>query len=224
MSTLVNLAMWTKRFLLGLGWEYVLFVGVWFILRLVFFDRLWWVALINYIGIYWFIPLPILIALALRLRYWRLLLGLAISTLTFFGLYSAFFLPSFRQGQETLTVMSFNVWDRNSDEQAIAHSIRTASPDIVGLQEIDSETTAALIRELSAEYAYQALMSPNPAQPYGVAVLSRFPIEETVTFGLPGDRSDLRATMWVNETRIQVASVDGIHNPSLTAPLREAVF
>jgi vancomycin resistance protein VanJ len=202
MSTLVDSTMRTKRFLLGLGWGYVLFVGVWFILRLVFFDRLWWIALINYVGIYWFIPLPILIAFGLRLRYWRLLLGLAIPTLTFLGLYGAFFLPSFQQDQGTLTVMSFNVWDSSSDEQAIAHSIRTANPNVVGLQEIDSETTAALIQELSAEYAYQALMSPNPAQPNGVAILSRFPIEETVTFTLPGDRSGIRAAIWVDETRI----------------------
>lgn len=64
-------------------------------------------------------------------------------------------------------------------------------------------------------------MSPNLSQPDGVAILSRFPIEETVTFALPGDRSGVRAAIQVNETRIQVASVDGIHNPSLTAPLRE---
>jgi endonuclease/exonuclease/phosphatase (EEP) superfamily protein YafD len=91
-------------------------------------NKIWWIALINYVGIYWFIPLPILIAFALRLRYWRLLLGLAIPTLTFLGLYGAFFLPSFRQGQGTLTVMSFNVWDSNSDEQAIGRSQQPFNP------------------------------------------------------------------------------------------------
>lgn len=220
-SPLADLAMRTKRFLLGLGWGYVLFAGAWLGLRLLFFDRLWWVALINYIGIYWFIPLPILIAFALGLRYWRLLLGLVIPVLAFLGLYGAFFLPSLRQGEETLTIMSFNVWDSNSDKQAIARSIRIADSDIVGLQEIDSETIAALVQELLAEYSYQALMSPNPSQLDGVAILSRFPIEETVTFALPGDRSGVRAAIRVNETRVQVASVDGIHNPSLSAPLGE---
>jgi hypothetical protein len=64
-----------------LGWGYVLIMALWLLLRLLLFDRLWWLALLNTLAFYLFVPLVCLIPAVIWLRQSRLLLGLALPLL-----------------------------------------------------------------------------------------------------------------------------------------------
>jgi vancomycin resistance protein VanJ len=50
----------TRSLLAWLGWTYILLIALWLLLRLVFFDQLWWLALLNTVAEYLFVPLPAL--------------------------------------------------------------------------------------------------------------------------------------------------------------------
>jgi Endonuclease/Exonuclease/phosphatase family len=63
-----------------LGWNYVALIALWLVLRAIFFDQIWWLALLNTFAIYLFIPLPLLLLAGLWRRHWTLVFGLAIPT------------------------------------------------------------------------------------------------------------------------------------------------
>jgi endonuclease/exonuclease/phosphatase family metal-dependent hydrolase len=110
-----------------------------------------------------------------------------------------------------LTVMSYNVHHCNPpsagdkiDVEAIAKVIRAESPDFVALQEIDVNTQrsgkgknqAKLLAELTGMYSFFAKAIDHQGGEYGVAVLSRFPIMDSVRLGLsinPDLPEELRA-------------------------------
>jgi len=64
-----------------LGWSYLGSLSLWFGLRLLFFDRFWWLALLNTFAPYLFLPIVILLPLAFWSRKRRLLIGLVLSCL-----------------------------------------------------------------------------------------------------------------------------------------------
>jgi len=163
---------------------------LWLLLRLLFFNRFWPLALVNTFAEYLFAPLPLLVLAALLKRNWRLLVPLLIPILTFTVMFGELFTPRLTDystnrplDHPTITVMSFNVLWSNTDYPAIAASIRAASPNLVGFQELHPENFAGIVHELEAEYPYH---TPLPAEPYGgVGLFSRYPIESAEPFPLP---------------------------------------
>lgn len=65
--------------------SYVLLVAAWLGLRLIWFDRLWWMALLNTFALALFLPLAVLLPLALWRQRWQLLVALALPTALFFA-------------------------------------------------------------------------------------------------------------------------------------------
>lgn len=63
------------------GWAYTIAMALWLVMRALFFDRFWWLALANTVAVYLFLPLVLLIPLALWCRAWPLLLGLCLPLL-----------------------------------------------------------------------------------------------------------------------------------------------
>jgi vancomycin resistance protein VanJ len=227
-------------FWLWLGWFYVLFTSVWLSLRLLFFDRLWWVALLNYIAIYLFVPLPLLLAASFWQHRWRLLLGLSIPTVAFILLYGTLFLPALTNppAGRDITVMSFNVLLGNLDHAPLVRAIRASKPDILGLQEFTPELAKPLMQDLAADYPYSTLALLDQEGVEAVGILSRFPIETESAFPLPGNRAGIRyptkaefiapgdriassAVIQIDGQRIKVVSVDGVHNPTPGKPLNQ---
>jgi vancomycin resistance protein VanJ len=226
-----------NRFLrLGLGWSYVVLIVLWLVTRSLFSDLVGWIGLLNYLAIYLFIPLPILLAIALWQRWRRLVVGLCIPLLAFYIFYGMLFLPSaptqVGSPGQPLTVMTFNLRLGNQSEQPIAQIIRAANPDIVGVQEWMPELAKPLMASLIDVYPYQKTVIPELSGVGSVGILSKFPITTSATFPLPGnsagmnlktgkefvapgERMGLQANIQVNQQTIQVISIDGIHNPTL---------
>jgi endonuclease/exonuclease/phosphatase family metal-dependent hydrolase len=104
--------------------------------------------------------------------------------------------------QESITVMSYNVHHCNPpaktgiiDVAAIAAVINAEKPDLVGLQEIDVNTIRSgkgknQAQELALKTGmnfYFAKAIDHEGGDYGVAILSRYTIEEPKVYKLPTD-------------------------------------
>jgi endonuclease/exonuclease/phosphatase family metal-dependent hydrolase len=101
---------------------------------------------------------------------------------------------------DELTIMTYNVHHCNPpsagdkiDIQAIAKVIIAEKPDLVALQEIDVNTErsgkgknqARILGELTGMKYYFSKAIDHQGGEYGVAVLSRFPISDSVRYRLP---------------------------------------
>jgi vancomycin resistance protein VanJ len=189
-----------------LGWGYILLIALWLVLRLLFFDSLWWLALVNTVAEYLFLPLPALLLAGLWRRAWGLLLGLCLPALAFAALFGALFLPKpavgLTDGEHGITAMTFNVLTTNKDAAAIVGAIRAVNPDIVGFQELTRARKTAISAALEADYPYHTLLPPErfPA----VGLMSRFPIEHVERFPLPPLDFALHAVLLVDGARLHV--------------------
>jgi len=178
----------TKKYLTWLAFSYVVFIAIWFLLRVIFFDRLWPLAVLNTIAQYLlFLPLPVLLIIAIWRRNRSSLLQLLIPIIVFSILFGELFLPSFSRPKvsegQLITVMSFNVLYSNKAYGAIVDSVHAASPDLVGFQELTSTSKEALIKTLESEYPYHTLSLSEEG--LSVGLLSRYPIEMVERFPLP---------------------------------------
>jgi len=205
---------------------YVGFIVIWSLERLLFFDQLWPFALLNTIAQYLFFPLPIFLVISVWRRHRQSLVKLGIPTIIFFALFGRLFLPALPETaqsstQPSLTVMSFNVLYKNKNHKAIAGSIQTASPDIVGLQEMTDDVAQGLINVLEGDYPYHTLDTPE--QNSTVALLSRFPIEHLERFPLPPLHKALQAIININGQRVHVFVVHLSPNQFFERPIAEFV-
>ncbi len=161
-----------------LAWAYVIFFIAWQLLRLIFFDRLWWVALINMCTLYLFLPLIFLFPLALGCRLWKAAIGLCLPLGVCLALYTPFFLPNFitaSSSQPSINLMTFNMLFHNYDYDAVAKIIEKNAPDIIGMQEIPISTPPQLIEKLTPNYPYQAFHPIKTV--HKVGIFSKFPLE-----------------------------------------------
>ena len=92
---------------------YVTFITLWLVLRVLFFDRFWPLALLNTVAEFLFLPLPVFLLLGLGRRNWAGLLALIIPAAAFVVLFGELFLPRIAgpiegDAEPLITVMSFN--------------------------------------------------------------------------------------------------------------------
>ncbi|HEU5102423.1 MAG TPA: endonuclease/exonuclease/phosphatase family protein [Roseiflexaceae bacterium] len=188
-----------------LSWLYVVLITLWLVLRAIFFDQIWWLALVNTFAIYLFVPLPLLLVAALLRRRWALMFGLAIPTAAFIALFGTLLLPRLSTplpDTPTITAMSFNVLTSNKDTDALIGTIRAARPDILGMQELTNGKRAALKTALGQALAYHTLDWPRS---YGnVGLMTRFPIETAQPITLPSGQPALHAILRVGEQQLHV--------------------
>jgi vancomycin resistance protein VanJ len=179
-------------------WVYIVSVWIWLALRIVFFDRIWWLSLLNTNAFYLLVPSLVLLPLAIKFRHKQAISRLTIGGLTlpvfllawFFGYLlippqikswlqassnsSSTNLSSTKLSPIAFRAMSFNILFNNQKYSKIVESIRSSNPDIIGLQEVRSHQIAPLKQAL-AEYPYSAF---HPVPKYhNIAIFSRFPIE-----------------------------------------------
>lgn len=195
-----------KRYLSWLVVSYVSFIAIWFLLRLIFFDRLWPLAVLNTIAQYLFLPLPILLVITIWRRHRRSLLQLLVPIIIFITLFGELFLPSFStpeaDDEPSITVMSFNVLYSNKAYEGIVGSVHNASPDLVGFQELTSTGKEALIKALEPEYPYHTLTILDDK--LSVGLFSRYPLEMVERFSLPPRDLALHAVVTIKDQWVHV--------------------
>jgi endonuclease/exonuclease/phosphatase (EEP) superfamily protein YafD len=190
-----------------LGWGYVLLMALWLLLRLVFFDRLWWLALINSLAFYLLLPLVWLVPAAIWWRQSRLLLGLALPLLVFVMFFGALFIPAVARPRQpahgpTLIAMSFNLLWSNRNYDKIVEAIQTVDPDIIGFQEATPKTIAELLPHLTSDYPYHTFGSENPTR--SVGVFSRWPLVGAASLPHPPLERAMRVVVRVGERPLTV--------------------
>ena len=146
----------------------------------------------------------------------------------------AFFCAVFAHGEDKLRVVSYNIkhglgMDGRIDLERIAKVIAAEKPDIVTLQEVDKkcrrsggvDQAAVLGNLLKMEHHFGKFMDYQGGE-YGMAVLSRLPIEATTVHRLP-DGSEPRVALEVVVKSLQWPgsfSVVGIHNDWVNEEVR----
>jgi vancomycin resistance protein VanJ len=166
---------------------YVVGLFGWALLHALFGDRWWWLFVLNSFAPYYFVPLVVLVPLALwrRQRAWGVALGGA--ALLGAYLYGGLFLPRpapVAAAGSGLTVMTYNMLGFNEDVDAVVAAVRASDADVVGVQELNPPVAEALQRELGSAYPYQVL-DPRPGVT-GMGVLSRHPLRPRDE-GVPGE-------------------------------------
>lgn len=168
---------------------YVILIALWVISWLSVGDATWWLILLNRLVPYFFVPVPVLLTVALFTHRFKLILLLVIPTLIFGLLYYPYLLPKLAQtksNEADLSVMTYNVLFSNLEYDAVANVILTHRPDLVALQEVQPEMMTALQERLETEYPYSLIGFMNQ---YGTtAVFSRHPVTSSYVLDLKVDR------------------------------------
>jgi vancomycin resistance protein VanJ len=177
---------------------YAALVVIYLLLRSVFGDRLWPVALFSTFLHYSLLPTFVLLPVMLRVRRWPTAAMLAVGVAAFLWLFGGLFFPQLSVPAHTgiLTVVTYNVADGSIAPDDLVRVLRASGADIIALQELSSEQAAAIERDLGDLYPHQALHG------YGVpgkGLLSRYPILEEELFYLEAQRLPyLRAVVAVD--------------------------
>ncbi|MCU0490445.1 MAG: endonuclease/exonuclease/phosphatase family protein [Chloroflexaceae bacterium] len=179
------------------SWAYLAGMLAWYGLRLRFFDHFWWLALLNTSALYLFVPLLLLLPLALWRCNWPLVAGLALPCVLFGAWFGPLLLPKTAPSSagSTITVVSFNLLWSNQDYEKVRAMARASQADVIGLQELRLVDTPALFAALAADYPYHVLHTGDFY--HTVALVSRFPLEEVRVFAAPPLERGLEATVVV---------------------------
>jgi endonuclease/exonuclease/phosphatase family metal-dependent hydrolase len=107
------------------------------------------------------------------------------------------------RGEGDLRVMTFNIQSGIRGLDGVAEVIRSSAPDIVALQEVDigsrrakgMDQPAELARRTGLPYYAHFRTTDIHGGAYGVAILSRFPLESVQQHPLPVQRGDEPRTL-----------------------------
>jgi endonuclease/exonuclease/phosphatase (EEP) superfamily protein YafD len=164
---------------------YLAVVLIYFALRLVLGDTLWWIALINAFTVYVFTPLFVLIPVNVLAGLWRSAARLSLLALVGVIWFGPFFQPGAQRSASgnVLRLVSFNMWQTDEVIEPTEAWLREVNADIVLLQEAPwpyRNTDAP--EDLLDLYPYQEL--------HGMQLtLSRYPIVQSDP--VPGNQTRL---------------------------------
>ena len=164
----------------ALSWLYAAGIALWFVLQRQVGDAAWWLALLNALVPYLFLPLVVLLPAALAWRQRPFGMSVALPALVFVALYGHLYLPARPVAHATieapLTVMSFNIWGGSQAPETARVILDHGAPDVVALQELTPHMAEVLQAELGDVYPYRAIEARG--QYHGLGVLSRYPLAE----------------------------------------------
>lgn len=142
----------------ALAGAYLASIIVYLVLRLVFGDRFWWLALVNAFAIYTFMPVLILLPMAVLFRLWAFVVRLGFVGLLGIIWFGPFFQPGTAPepgNGSTITVMTFNMRAELPPDGAEFYTwIAEQSPDVIVFQE-RPQTRPDRIPELADVYPHQ---------------------------------------------------------------------
>ncbi|HEY48394.1 MAG: hypothetical protein AMJ88_19130 [Anaerolineae bacterium SM23_ 63] len=190
-----------RRYVIALAWVYYTLLILWAALYFVTGDRYGIMAIINSLALYIFLPLPLVLPLAIIFRRRELWIGFAVGVILFTWLWGGLFLPRTpqpRTDDQSLSVMTYNVLGTHQQTAPAIKLIRTEDADVVFLQEVNTALAKALEEELSEQYPYQYLDPHDDVT--GMGTISKFPIHPT------GETLPLK---WVGIPQILTLDWDG---------------
>lgn len=165
-------------------WHFGIIIWLWYIFRWWPGDQLLVIRLLSYV-VPWFlvILLPGSIA-AIVARRKRLALTLALPVVFMTLTYLPLFLPNSRTvlaSGAPLKVMSYNLFYRNNDIDAVAAVVQQEQPHILLLQEVNAAVAPDLAERLSqlypeGEFYFDWVNEPGHASPFSQAVASQYPL------------------------------------------------
>ncbi|RMG73154.1 MAG: hypothetical protein D6711_11395 [Chloroflexi bacterium] len=203
----------TNRVVAFLCNVYLISMVSYLILRLIFTDTTWWLALLNAFAIYTFSPILVLLPIAFMLRLWQTAGRLSILALLGVIWFGPFFQPPHTQlpsGGTVLTLVTFNAWGNNNTQpdQAVDWLMQQDA-DIILLQEY-----TPLIGE--------KLDYPEHAMNAGLHLFSRYPIVESSDVN-----GHQRVVLDINEQQIAIYHVHLAypldHPPRFELPLLRTI-
>lgn len=165
------------RWLTALIWVYFTFLFGWLIAYLLLGDSYGYLALVNTIAAYLFLPLPIGLLFGILLRRREIWTGLILGTIVFLGFWGGLFLPkriTTLLQESSLKVMTYNVLGLHTEVQPIISVIREVDADIVFLQEVNTTLEAAIENQLLDQYSYSLIDPWDDVT--GIGLLSKYPI------------------------------------------------
>lgn len=140
-----------------------------------------WIALPNLFAPLWFLPLLLLVPLAL----WAPSPWLRGATLSlgalFVLLFGGWLVPRAPLPEGNLRLVTFNHFAENRDAARIVAALRDHEADVIALQELSPEVAQAL--EAMPEFPYRALEPSSAAAQHettGLGLLSRYPLTHVV--------------------------------------------
>jgi vancomycin resistance protein VanJ len=164
--------------LVAVSGAYLLMLYTWLGIYLATGDRFTIIGLLNFAAIFLFVPLALVLVVAITCRNRWLGVGFILGTVALFWFWGDLFIPKLDQhppGETTLSVMTYNVLAWHNQYEPILDTIRAENPDVLLLQELNNGLANRLQNDLIDEYPYQVL---DPVDnPTGIGVISKFPIQ-----------------------------------------------
>lgn len=193
------------------AYSYSGFIICYFILKLIFWDRLWIVGLIST-----FIPLILfptfllpIIGLSIIKKRWFSIISAIACILLISWLHIKYFSPApikITNSQPSIKILSHNVSWYTTQLPTLVKLINQQKPDIIFLQEIVKKHTKRVFTWLKADYPYQIGTS-------AVGILSKYPIVSSEILHLADHReTQQRAIIKFNEQEVV------IYNMQATGP------
>lgn len=197
-----------------LSYTYCGLLIAYFILRVLFWDRLWIVAFLSSLIPWLFFPiflLPLVGFISLKQKWFSI--GSSIACLILIGwLHHHYFYPESAQlksnNYDALTIkfLSLNATWYHTTKEALGELIYREIPDIICLQETVSENTKKLFPYIQSSYPYN-FFSPH------LAIFSRYPIEAKNKINL-ANHQEFQQRVIVNIKQQPVV----LYNMQTTAP------
>ncbi len=194
-----------------LAYSYSAFIICYFLLKLIFWDRLWIIALISTFIPLIFFPtflLPI-IGLSIIKKRWFTIISAIACILLISWLHIKYFSPkpiNLTDSQPSLKILSHNLSWHKTQSPTLFKLIQQQKPDIIFLQEIVRKHTERAFTWLKADYPYQIGTPP-------VGILSKYPIVSSEILHLAGHpETQQRAIIKFNEQEVV------IYNMQATGP------
>lgn len=195
---------------------YIALMVLYFVIRLLTGDSLWWIALTTAFVAYTFVPAFFFLAIAVMFGQWRTAARLSILAVVAVLWFGPFFQPKSNAPPQgtTIRVMTYNLHgDENSELAAFENWLRTHQPDVVALQEIPGAYREGIesLRDMYPEQVGEDIM-----------LLSRYPINESRR-----DEDYLRAIIAVQDEKIAVYTLhfEGLfsQSPRLNLPVLDTL-
>ncbi len=152
------------------------------------------IAMLDYLAPLFFVPLIVLLPLAIVSRS-HAALAMPVVLIILFGLlYGAVYLPRARPapGVRSVTFMTFNLQAGVPPPASLIAAIARENPDVVALEELEPYPAGVIRQELEGQYPYM-VMAPLD---HDTALLSRYPVVASAWFAPAGTgRAALAATL-----------------------------